>query len=176
MVAWLIPLLSIILSHIGIFYRIKNSEVNIVLTNAPEKRLANSSRMKQLKRLGNNSDMPNGGNSLPHVTQRVYWKYTYQYFTYRVIFTWYFWRYLTLCKNPYFQVEMEKQLLKMVCVLLLVWFLAWTPYAGMSVWVMFFDANGLSPIIGLIPTICCKLSAASNSLIYGIRYLIALIW
>ena len=81
-VAWLIPLLSIILSHIGIFYRIKNSEVNIVLTNATEKRLANSSRMKQLKRLGNNSDMPNGGNSLPHVTQRVYWKYTYQYLTY----------------------------------------------------------------------------------------------
>ena len=87
MVAWLIPLLSIILSHIGIFYRIKNSEVNIVLTNAPEKRLASSSRMKQLKRLGTNSDMPNGGNSLPHVTQRVKigWKYTYQYFTYRVI-------------------------------------------------------------------------------------------
>ena len=82
-VAWLIPLLSIILSHIGIFYRIKNSEVNIVLTNAPEKRLANSSRMKQLKRLRTNSDMPNGGNSLPHVTQRVkiVWKYTYQYFT-----------------------------------------------------------------------------------------------
>jgi len=68
-----------------------------------------------------------------------------------------------------FQVEMEKQLFKMVCILLLVWFLAWTPYAGMSVWVMFFDANGLSPIIGIIPTICCKLSAASNSLIYGIR-------
>ena len=82
-VAWLIPLLSIILSHIGIFYRIKNSEVNIVLTNAPEKRLASSSRIKQLKRLGTNSDMPNFGNSLPHVTQRVKigWKYTYQYFT-----------------------------------------------------------------------------------------------
>ena len=82
-VAWLIPLLSIILSHIGIFYRIKNSEVNIVLTNTPEKRLASSGRMKQLKRLGTNSDMPNGGNSLPHVTQRVKigWKYTYQYFT-----------------------------------------------------------------------------------------------
>ena len=77
-VAWLIPLLSIILSHIGIFYRIKNSEVNIVLTNAPEKRLASSSRMKQLKRLGTNSDMPNGGNSLPHVTHRVYYKYTCQ--------------------------------------------------------------------------------------------------
>ena len=86
-VAWLIPLLSIILSHIGIFYRIKNSEVNIVLTNAPERRLASSSRMKQLKRLGTKSDMPNGGNILPHVTQRVNWKYTYQYFTYLNNFT-----------------------------------------------------------------------------------------
>ena len=85
-VAWLIPLLSIILSHIGIFYRIKNSEVNIVLTNAPEKRLASSSRMKQLKRLGTNSDMPSGGNSLPHVTHRVYYKYTCQNLPYSVIF------------------------------------------------------------------------------------------
>ena len=68
------------------------------------------------------------------------------------------------------QIEMEKKLAKMVCLLLFVWIIAWTPYATMCCWIIFNDAQGLSPIIGLIPTVCCKLSAGTNALIYGIRY------
>ena len=65
---------------------------------------------------------------------------------------------------------MEETLAKMVALLLVVWFLAWTPYATMCCWVMFFDAEGLSPGIALIPTLCCKVSAGTNAMLYGLRY------
>ena len=64
---------------------------------------------------------------------------------------------------------MEVTLAKMVSLLLVVWFLAWTPYVIMSIWIIFFDSKGLTPIIGIIPTICCKLSACANALLYGLR-------
>ena len=67
------------------------------------------------------------------------------------------------------QVEMEVKLVKMACTILLVWFMAWTPYTIMSIWTMFFNASGLSPTIALIPTICTKGSAFANALLYGLR-------
>ena len=72
----------------------------------------------------------------------------------------------------YGQIETERKLAKKVCILLLVWFVAWTPYAGMNVWIMFFKAQGLSPMIGIIPTVCCKLSAGTNALLYGLRQVV----
>ena len=68
------------------------------------------------------------------------------------------------------QLQMEMKLAKMACTILLVWFIAWTPYAVMSFWVMFFDGNGLTPVLGLLPTICTKGSAFANALLYGLRY------
>ena len=65
---------------------------------------------------------------------------------------------------------MEEKLAKMVCTILVIWFLAWTPYAIMSIWEMFYYAKGLSPLAGLIPTVCTKGSAFANALLYGIRY------
>ena len=65
---------------------------------------------------------------------------------------------------------MEVTLAKMVSLLLVVWVFAWTPYVVMSVWIMFFNAKGLTPILGIIPTICCKISAFANGLLYGLRY------
>ena len=65
---------------------------------------------------------------------------------------------------------MEETLAKMVCLLLFVWLFAWTPYATMTCWAMFFDAHGLSPIVGLVPTVCCKISAGTNAMLYGLRY------
>ena len=65
---------------------------------------------------------------------------------------------------------MEMRLAKMACTILLVWFVAWTPYAVMSFWVMFFNGNGLTPMLGLLPTICTKGSAFANALLYGLRY------
>lgn len=65
---------------------------------------------------------------------------------------------------------MEEKLAKMVSLLLVVWFLAWTPYATMSCWIMFFNAEGLSPVMALVPTLCCKVSAATNAMLYGLRY------
>ena len=67
-------------------------------------------------------------------------------------------------------METEMRLGKMVCTILLVWFVAWTPYAVMSFWAMLFDSDGLSPLAGLIPTLCTKGSAFANALMYGIRY------
>ena len=67
------------------------------------------------------------------------------------------------------QIEMEEKLAKMAISLLFVWLLAWTPYATTSCWVLFFNADGLSPGIAVVPTVCCKLSAFANGLLYGLR-------
>ena len=64
---------------------------------------------------------------------------------------------------------MELRLVKMVCTIILIWFMAWTPYAIMSIWVMFFDAKGLSPTMAVVPTLCTKGSAFANALLYGLR-------
>ena len=64
---------------------------------------------------------------------------------------------------------MEVTLAKMVSLILFVWFLAWTPYVVMIVWVIFFNARGLSPNLGLIPTVFCKISAGANAMVYGLR-------
>ena len=69
-----------------------------------------------------------------------------------------------------FQLLLEEKLAKMVSLLLIVWFLAWTPYALMCLWIMFFNARGLSPAIGLIPLLACKTSAGANAMLYGMRY------
>ena len=58
---------------------------------------------------------------------------------------------------------------KMVCKILLIWFLSWTPYAIMSIWVMFFEHDNLTPMIAIVPTICTKGSAFANALVYGIK-------
>ncbi len=64
---------------------------------------------------------------------------------------------------------MEKKLAGMVCLLMSVWFVAWTPYATMCFWIVINDAEGITPIIGIIPTVCCKISAGVNALFYGVR-------
>ena len=64
---------------------------------------------------------------------------------------------------------MELRLVKMVCAILLIWCVAWTPYVIISLWVMFFDANGLSPTMAVVPTVCAKGSAFANALFYGLR-------
>ena len=65
---------------------------------------------------------------------------------------------------------MELTLAKMAFVLLMVWLIAWTPYALMTCWILFFDLRLLTANVALVPTLCCKLSAAVNSLMYGSRY------
>ena len=63
---------------------------------------------------------------------------------------------------------MEIQLAKMVCLILFIWIIAWTPYAILSIWIIVFEAKGLSSTMALVPTVCCKTSAAINSFLYGI--------
>ncbi len=65
-------------------------------------------------------------------------------------------------------IQLEVQLTKMVCVILLVWVFAWTPYAVMSVWITIFKGEGLTIRLGMIPTMCCKLSASVNAFLYGV--------
>ena len=64
---------------------------------------------------------------------------------------------------------MELTLAKMAFTLLLVWLVAWTPYAVMTVWILCFDLGPMTANMALIPTLCCKLSAAVNSIMYGSR-------
>ena len=58
---------------------------------------------------------------------------------------------------------------KMVCKILLIWFMSWSPYAIMSIWTMFLDHYKLSPVIAVVPTICTKGSAFANAMVYGIK-------
>ena len=70
------------------------------------------------------------------------------------------------------KLKMEITLGKMACKLLVLWMIAWTPYAVMNLWMMFFSPNGITAVFGLIPTICTKCSAAGNAALYGIRYVL----
>ena len=72
-----------------------------------------------------------------------------------------------MSSSIHFQIEIS--LGKMVAVILMVWTLAWTPYVILSLWIMFFQGEHLTAEIAIVPTLCCKLSAAINSLLYGIR-------
>ena len=72
------------------------------------------------------------------------------------------------------QLKMEITLGKMACKLLILWMIAWTPYAVMNLWMMFFSPNGITAVFGLIPTICTKCSAAGNAALYGIRYVLVI--
>ena len=65
---------------------------------------------------------------------------------------------------------MEIKLARMACTILLLWIICWTPYAAMHGYVMFFNAEGMSPITGLLPTMITKFSSFSNSMLYGLRY------
>lgn len=69
---------------------------------------------------------------------------------------------------------MEITLGKMASKLLILWMIAWTPYAVMNLWMMFFSPNGITAVFGLIPTICTKCSAAGNAALYGIRYVLVI--
>ena len=73
-----------------------------------------------------------------------------------------------------FKLKMEITLGKMACKLLILWMIAWTPYAVMNLWMMFFSPNGITAVFGLIPTICTKCSAAGNAALYGIRYVLVI--
>ena len=58
----------------------------------------------------------------------------------------------------------------MVFIILVIWVFAWTPYVVESMWIMFFDGLYLTPELAIAPSLCCKLSAALNAFIYGVRY------
>lgn len=53
--------------------------------------------------------------------------------------------------------------------LIFMWVIAWTPYAFIIFWIIGYDANGITPAIGLVPVFFCKLSAAANVMLYGLR-------
>ena len=61
-------------------------------------------------------------------------------------------------------------LARMVFIILVIWVFAWTPYVVESMWIMFFDGLYLTPELAIAPSLCCKLSAALNAFIYGVRY------
>ena len=61
-------------------------------------------------------------------------------------------------------------LARMVFIILVIWVFAWTPYVVESMWIMFFDGLHLTPELAIAPSLCCKLSAALNAFIYGVRY------
>lgn len=64
---------------------------------------------------------------------------------------------------------MESKLIRMVITVIFVWGFAWTPYAIMALWGMFFGSDNVSPIMGIIPLLFCKISAGVNVMIYGLR-------
>ena len=65
--------------------------------------------------------------------------------------------------------ELEKSLFKMVLSILGAWILAWTPYLILHLWIIFGNLEYLKMEFAIVPTLCCKLSAAVNALLYGVR-------
>ena len=65
---------------------------------------------------------------------------------------------------------MERKLAKMVAKLIFIWTFACTPYAIMALWAMIFDAQNLSPLMGVILLLFCKISAGMNAIVHGLRY------
>jgi len=65
--------------------------------------------------------------------------------------------------------RIEMSLARMVFIILVIWVFAWTPYVVESMWIMFFDGLHLTPELAIAPSLCCKLSAALNAFIYGVR-------
>ena len=65
---------------------------------------------------------------------------------------------------------MNSKLAKMIFGLIVVWLLGWTPYAIMCIWGIFHGAKYLTPTIGVIPLVFCKISAGANVMLYGLRY------
>ena len=63
----------------------------------------------------------------------------------------------------------EMSLYKMIMTILVVWISAWTPYLILHCWIMFGNLQYISVEMAIVPTLCCKLSAVANSLIYGVR-------
>ena len=70
-IAWLIPMLLIVRSHINILYLIKNSDVNIVLVSSTNSKASTSHASSEDKREAVELESSQGGNNLPHVNQKV---------------------------------------------------------------------------------------------------------
>ena len=70
-IAWLIPMLLIVRSHINILYLIKNSDVNIVLVSSTNSKASTSHASSEDKREAVEMESSQGGNNLPHVNQKV---------------------------------------------------------------------------------------------------------
>ena len=70
-IAWFIPMLLIVRSHINILYLIKNSDVNIVLVNSTNSKVSTSHASSEDKREAVELESSQGGNNLPHVNQKV---------------------------------------------------------------------------------------------------------
>ena len=70
-IAWLIPMLLIVRSHINILYLIKNSDVNIVLVNSTNSKVSTSHASSEDKREAVELESSQVGNNLPHVNQKV---------------------------------------------------------------------------------------------------------
>ncbi len=67
---------------------------------------------------------------------------------------------------------MERTLAGMVCSLLVLWIIAWTPYAMLSLWILIFGGQDVSQAAAFAPIIACKLSATLNAFLYGIRQVV----
>ena len=70
-IAWFIPMLLIVRSHINILYLIKNSDVNIVLVSSSNSKVSTSHASSEDKREAVELESSQGGNNLPHVNQKV---------------------------------------------------------------------------------------------------------
>ena len=70
-IAWFIPMLLIVRSHINILYLIKNSDVNIVLVSSTNQQASTSHPSSEDQREAVELESSQGGNNLPHVNQKV---------------------------------------------------------------------------------------------------------
>ena len=104
------------------------------------------------------------------IQQGKYFKYEINRIPVKLLKYQQFYKFSDLIFLLFLQIRMEKKLAKMLCQLLFIWVITWSPYAIITCWVLVFnDQNGLTPVIGIIPVLCCKFSASVNASLYGLR-------
>ena len=165
-VCWFVPLFVIISSYCGIIMRVRSPTVRKLRANSSTRRISKpnlSVRSSRSSKVSFNSTLSDENlKASPRVSNQQQYSLLFLHMRiYAGTYSYY---------NLFAQVAMEITLAKMVSLLIFVWLLAWTPYVILSTWIMFFNAKGLSPVLGVIPTVCCKISAGANALLYGLRY------
>ncbi|TRY72288.1 hypothetical protein TCAL_16172 [Tigriopus californicus] len=146
-VAYLIPMCIITYSNMSIVYNNKTNNKEIFeLMNMRKRSFQTSNTSESVSTIANNSNVEQGSTPLvPGMSSNVH---------------------VNKFKQDRHMIEIR--LAKVAFFLILLWLVAWTPYALVFFWSLTPYSQYLHPIYDVFPGVFCKMSAAINPYIYGL--------